>query len=264
MARARPDPAAVLDAGFIEQARINGMTDGFDASIEPDVALSATNLPVARVNSVSVTRFTPANADRRIGDVIAWFEARGLPFVWRLGPLETPTDLQQRLVAHGFSIDPGDMPGMVASLENLPELELPDGASIELVDHAAAFREWLDTMVVGFGMLAQIGDTFMRYADLGFGDDLPIVILARIGGQPVATALGSVAAGGVVIANVTTVPEERGRGLGRAVTLAAMRAGADAGATIAVLQSTELGHGIYRRLGFEEFARYRAAVWDRA
>jgi predicted acetyltransferase len=79
----------------------------------------------------------------------------------------------------------------------------------------------------------------------------------------VATSLGWVAAGGIEIANVTTVPDERGRGLGRAVTLAAMHAGARAGASIAVLHSTEMGHGVYRKLGFTEFARYRTAIWTR-
>jgi predicted acetyltransferase len=79
----------------------------------------------------------------------------------------------------------------------------------------------------------------------------------------VATSLGFVAANGIEIANVTTVPDARSRGLGRAVTLAAMHAGARAGATIAVLQSTEMGHSVYRKLGFEEFARYRAATWTR-
>lgn len=57
-----------------------------------------------------------------------------------------------------------------------------------------------------------------------------------------------------------TVADARGRGFGRAVTLAAMHAGAEAGAAVAVLQSTEMGHGVYRRLGFEEFGRYRDLV----
>jgi ribosomal protein S18 acetylase RimI-like enzyme len=61
----------------------------------------------------------------------------------------------------------------------------------------------------------------------------------------------------VVISNVATLPEARNRGLGRAVTLAAMHAGAEAGATIAVLESSEMGLNVYRRLGFEEFGRYK-------
>jgi ribosomal protein S18 acetylase RimI-like enzyme len=98
----------------------------------------------------------------------------------------------------------------------------------------------------------------MAFASLGFGDELPTrPLLARVDGRPVATALGLLAGEGIVIVNVATVPDARGRGIGRAVTLAAMHAGADAGATIAVLQSTEMGHGVYQRLGFEEYGRYR-------
>jgi hypothetical protein len=36
-----------------------------------------------------------------------------------------------------------------------------------------------------------------------------------------------------------------------------MHLGANAGARVAVLQSTEMGYGVYRRLGFEEYGRYR-------
>ena len=255
-----PDPAAVLDAGSVALAAINVLVPGFDALIAPDVALSAVGLPIPIVNSVSATRFTPDDADRRIDEVIAWFDERGLPFIWRLGPLETPADLDQRLLARGFTMDPADMPGMAAPLAGLPAIEPPDESTITFVEDAASFREWLDVMVIGFEMPPQIGDTFWKYAELGFGDELPVTILARIDGRPVATALGSVAGGGIVIANVTTVPDVRGRGLGRTVTLAAMHAGARAGATIAVLQSTEMGLGVYRSLGFEEFARYRVAV----
>jgi GNAT superfamily N-acetyltransferase len=261
--RHRPDPAAVLDAGSVAFAAINGSVAGFDALVAPDVALSAVGLPIPRLNNASATRFTADNADRRIEEVIDWFDQRHLPFVWRLGPLDTPMDLAERLVARGLTIDPDEMPGMVAPLEDLPSVELPDGATISIVKDAATFREWIDVMELGFGMPPKIGDAFMRYADLGFGDDLPITFLVRMAGRPVATSLGFVAANGIEIANVTTVPDARSRGLGRAVTLAAMHAGARAGATIAVLQSTEMGHSVYRKLGFEEFARYRAATWTR-
>jgi hypothetical protein len=41
------------------------------------------------------------------------------------------------------------------------------------------------------------------------------------------------------------------------VTLAVMRIGAAEGAVMAVLQSTEMGHGVYSRLGFEPYGQYR-------
>ncbi len=255
------DPADVLDAGSAVFATVNQRIPGFHGLVAPDVILSAIGLPFPRVNSASAARFTTETADARINDVVAWFHERGLPFVWRLGPADRPADLADRLAANGFTLDPDEMPGMAAPLEALPPVELPSGATIELVRDAAAFRAWLDVMVAGFGMPTQIGDAFMKFATLGFGDELPTrSILARLDGRPVATALGVLAGGGLVIANVATLEDVRGRGLGRAVTLAAMHAGAEAGATVAVLQSTEMGLGVYRRLGFESFGRYRVLM----
>ena len=49
--------------------------------------------------------------------------------------------------------------------------------------------------------------------------------------------------------------EARGRGIGAAVTRAAMRYARDAGATQAALQSSELGFGVYRALGFDAALR---------
>lgn len=256
-----PDPAVVLDAGTAVLAQINRRIAGFHGLVATDVILSAIGLPFPRVNSASAARFRPDNADTRIGDVVAWFDERGLPFVWRLGPADRPIDLRDRLEANGFALDPDEMPGMAAPLVGLPPVELPAGVTIEPVRDATALRDWLDVMVAGFGMPAQIGDAFMKFARLGFGDELPTrPILARIDGRPVATALGVLADGGLVIANVATLAGVRGRGLGRAVTLAAMHAGAEAGATIAVLQSTEIGLGVYRRLGFEAFGQYQVLL----
>jgi ribosomal protein S18 acetylase RimI-like enzyme len=252
------NPADVADAASRVFAELNQRVPGFDGFVAPDVTMASIGLPIARVNSASAARFTPAAADRRIDDVVGWFAERGVPFVWRLGPTDEPADLQDRLLARGFTLDPDEMPGMAAPLVALPDVDLPPEAVVEVVRDTIAFREWLDTMVVGFGMPPQIGDAYMGFADLGFGDDLPTRgLIARVDGRPVSTALGVLAGEGMVIVNVTTVPEERGRGLGRAVTLAAMHLAAEAGARIAVLQSTEMGYGIYQRLGFEEFGRYR-------
>jgi ribosomal protein S18 acetylase RimI-like enzyme len=252
------DPAAVADAGARVFAQLSQRVPGFDGLVESDVTAACVDLPIARVNSASAAHFRPETADARIDDVVAWFEERRVPFVWRLGPCDEPADLQARLLAKDFTLDPDEMPGMAAPLTGLPEIELPDDAAIELVRDATVFREWLDVLVAGFGMPPEIGDAYMAFAALGFGDDVPVrSLLVRVGDRAVATALGVLAGGGLVIANVTTIPAERGRGLGRAVTLAAMRLGAAAGATIAVLQSTEMGHGVYRRLGFEDYGRYR-------
>jgi ribosomal protein S18 acetylase RimI-like enzyme len=252
------DPAVVLDAESAIFANIAAQIPGFHGLVAQDVVLAAIGLPFPRVNSASAARFTPETANRRIDEVVAWFDERDLPFVWRLGPIDQPSDLRDRLLARGFTLDPDDMPGMAAPLARLPAVELPKGATVERVRDAPTFRQWLDVVVAGFGMPQQMGDAFARFELIGFGDELPTrTLLARLDGRPVATALGVLAGGGLVIANVATLAEARGRGIGRAITLATMHEGAESGASMAVLQSTELGLNVYRALGFEEFGRYR-------
>lgn len=253
-----PDPATVVDAGSAVFAQVNDRTPGFHGLVADDVVLAATGLPFARTNWAGAARFTPDTADARILEVARWFDELDVPFVWRLGPADQPDDLEERLLGHGFALDPDDMPGMAASLDALPPIELPAGATLELVHDATVFREWLDVMVAGFGMPPQIGDAFMAFAQHGFGDELPMrSFLVRVDGRPVATALGVLTGEGMTIANVTTLADARGRGIGRAATLAAMHAGAEAGAKMAVLQSTDMGLGVYERLGFRAFGRYR-------
>jgi ribosomal protein S18 acetylase RimI-like enzyme len=78
----------------------------------------------------------------------------------------------------------------------------------------------------------------------------------RAGGEIVSTSVGAGFDGAVGVFNVATVPRHRGRGYGAAVTARAARDGFDAGAAFAFLQSSELGHGVYRRLGFRDVGEY--------
>ena len=57
------------------------------------------------------------------------------------------------------------------------------------------------------------------------------------------------------IYQVTCLPEARGRGIGTAVTLAALLEARRRGYTIAILQASELGYPVYQRLGFRDYGR---------
>jgi ribosomal protein S18 acetylase RimI-like enzyme len=80
--------------------------------------------------------------------------------------------------------------------------------------------------------------------------------LARSNGVIVSTGLGFTVDGVTGVFTVATPPELRGRGYGAAVTSQIVRDGFDVGSRLAFLQSSKLGQGVYRRLGFRAVAEY--------
>jgi GNAT superfamily N-acetyltransferase len=102
------------------------------------------------------------------------------------------------------------------------------------------------------------GETFRRV----FGPALvadPSVRLAvgYFAGEPVSGAAAVRTEQTIGVYAVGTVKGARRRGIGRAVTWAAIDAGRAAwGGSIAILQSSEMGIPVYRSMGFEEVSRY--------
>jgi GNAT superfamily N-acetyltransferase len=80
--------------------------------------------------------------------------------------------------------------------------------------------------------------------------------LGRVDREIVSTAVGVTLDGATGIFNVATPPHYRGRGYGAALTARAVRDGFEAGSRFAYLQSTDIGHGVYRRLGFRDVEDY--------
>ncbi|GCE29798.1 hypothetical protein KDA_52820 [Dictyobacter alpinus] len=143
---------------------------------------------------------------------------------------------------------------MVLDLQTLKmSAESPVELTIELVNDKEAFKQHINVMAAGFEFpeplarhLSAIdyGETF-RFPTSRF-------YVGRVGGQAVAISLLQLSAGLAGIYNVATIPSMRQRGLGTAMTLAALLDARDLGYRIAVLQASEMGVNIYRQLGFQD------------
>lgn len=80
--------------------------------------------------------------------------------------------------------------------------------------------------------------------------------VGRLDGTIVSTALGFTLGGTTGVFNVATPREHRGRGYGAGLTSRVARDAFDAGSELAFLQSSAIGHGVYRRLGFRDVEEY--------
>jgi ribosomal protein S18 acetylase RimI-like enzyme len=145
-------------------------------------------------------------------------------------------------------------------LDAVPDLSLPDGLTLRAVSRtpgdvdgvpledaaAAALRS--DPTAAPTGSL----DGFVEYLR-----SVPnALFFAAVDDNGVVQATAASANWNSVtgVFFVDTVAEWRGRGVGTAMTAAALRAAAAAGATRAYLDSSNLGLSIYRRLGFESIS----------
>jgi GNAT superfamily N-acetyltransferase len=250
-------PLLAMQRAVVAMIRSSQGLEGVIGVTEDDLVMGSLGIAAAPLNSVSLARFTPETADGRIDEVVAWFDRLRVPFTWWLGPDSAPPDLGERLVRHGLVREAETIPGMAALLDALPDERPPAGITVERVADEATFRESCRVAVEGFGAPPELAAAIERFAALGFEPANPQrTFVARLDGRPVGTALGIRAGEVLGIFNVATVPDVRGRGVGRAVTLGALRDGVAAGCRMAVLQSSTMGHSVYEQLGFRDFATY--------
>lgn len=238
-----------------------------EARIENGIALGITGFPIPEFNGVFRTRLDPGlpdeQIDARIAEVTAYLVSRGVPFGWTVMPSDSPADLRTRLSAVGFAFE-YDTPGMAVDLAVLRDAPAtPSDLSIEEVRDPGAIEVFAHMSVIGYGMPPEL-EAPLRDLLLGLPSwpRAPIrCFLARQNGKPVATSIVVLVGGVAGIFNVATVPDARRRGIGAAVTLAALRAARDEGYRIAILESSTMGYGVYQRMGFAEYCKLGHYTW---
>jgi ribosomal protein S18 acetylase RimI-like enzyme len=132
---------------------------------------------------------------------------------------------------------------------------VPDGLEIRAVEAESALRAWAHVFTIGYGMPPNWESTiFEVWSKIGL--DFPVRnYLGYLDGEPVSTSTVFYSAGVAGIYDVATLPEARGRGLGTRLTLAPLLDARQAGYRIGILQSSDMGFGVYKRMGFRHLCQ---------
>jgi len=115
-------------------------------------------------------------------------------------------------------------------------------------------RDHRALLAAGFGMPTEILDRVM--ADRLLDDPNAGIVVGRVDGVPVTTAMLAMSGETAGVYNVATLPDRRGHGYGEAATWAVIGEGARRGCTHSILQSSDAGHPVYERMGFVDVGRY--------
>jgi ribosomal protein S18 acetylase RimI-like enzyme len=253
-------PTAAMDANLTAAAATYGTLPGAQGLDVPGVVGVVTDVPLGFFNLVATTDLRDDDADAAIASVLARFAARRAPCRWWVTPSSRPADLGERLARHGMHVH-YTAPAMVADLGR-SELAggLPPGAAIVRVRERAELERLSRVLMAAFEEPATKVPAWVdTFAALGLDGGAPWQhFLATIDGEPLATASVLLGGGVAGLYHVGTLPHARGRGLGRAVTVAALLAARDRGFTSAVLQSSAEAFGLYRSLGFHTVAEVAA------
>ena len=230
---------------------------------DPGLLWTITDIPFPLFNSILRARLAADEVAPAIAAAVSRGEARNVPMLWWTGPATQPADLGARLEASGF-VHEEDSPCLAVDLSLLEEDQpSPQGLAIERVADPEALRAWCDSVSAGFGVPAVVTDGFFGfYSSLGFGSHFGnINYLGRLNGTVVATASLFMGAGVAGIYNVSTLPDARGKGIGSAMTLRPLLDARAMGYRVGTLQSTEMGAGVYRRLGFRQYCELSHYLW---
>jgi hypothetical protein len=179
--------------------------------------------------------------------------AGSVPAVVIFPGMEVPADVDAYLTEQGFTPHAA-MPAMAVNIASLKPTAMPDGYELVRIGDGDDGAEWVRQFAVGYELplgVAQCFSPVALHADRSPDAKMQFFAIRR-NGTIVCTSACYLDEGLAGIYCVSTIPTERGKGLGAHATAEPLRLAARLGYRVGILQSSEAGHSLYRSLGFAD------------
>ncbi len=280
MVPAHPTPEATLRPSLavrelVDDALWSVHRDGAAEVLrDDDRARSATTrVDDAEWNGVLRARPAPGQTpDELVQELLAPYVRTATAMLWHTDGDVDP-GLEAALRAAGLTVVEQE-PAMVADLDPIAvAVEAPPGVVVQEVDDLVGLRAWM-CVLLGLDPRAEaavpervrprLSALVAARAGVALpgGDRHAPHLLATADGLPVGCAAVFTSGPAAVVDHVVTARPWRGRGIGTALTRAAMAAGSAAGHDRAVLTASPDGVGILRALGFTPVGDVRRYRWS--
>jgi len=248
--KADHDLVRIADESFIASFRklAQHVAEG-QTHEEGSIFSFSTGLPLSGFNGCVVTREASST---ELASSAAWVAAHDVPFrVWIAEALAP--GLAEVPVSYGLEPAASLYPGMVLH-------PIPDAPTMRAgINVVPIFESSLDEFL---GVLEESGlraELAHRLISSSFATDPDVqLFVGRLDERPVATSIAIRSGDALGVYNVGTLPDARRRGVGSAVTWAAVGAGRAWGCDTVVLQSSMMGLSMYADMGFQTVAPYVA------
>ncbi|MCA9286370.1 MAG: GNAT family N-acetyltransferase [Phycisphaerales bacterium] len=224
---------------------------GPGTTIDPNFIRLLTNEPHPFGNLAVVAERNDPDVTRQAIEPLC---AAGCPAAVAFPGTPVSPAVESLLASRGFAPHAA-MPAMAVDIDRLAPTALPAGYSFVRTSDDAAGAAWTECFAVGYELPLAVARYFSPMAAPGHSaPEASVQFFAVLKDHaPVATSMVYLADGLAGVYCVATVPEERGKGIGAHVTAQALRAVQQLGYRVGVLQSSEMGESVYRRIGFETF-----------
>lgn len=210
--------------------------------------------PTAWSNFIFYANFDRYEIDNQISEISSNMKNGDLPNEWVVGPKSFPPDLGDYLEKYNIKKQ-FSMAGMAIDITKMDhkDVKLPDNLHIETVETKSMMQLW--TTIVSRALFK--GEPFeASLFESLISDPNYRFYLAFIKDEPVASSMVMLSHGVAGIDMVSTLRQYQGMGIGTAMTVTPLLYAKDNGYKIGVLQASEAGEPVYRKIGFEEYCRF--------
>lgn len=230
---------------------------GYKIKEDNSVRIIDCNLKTSMFNIACNTRFAEYDLDNKIRYVIEQYN--GSPFAWWVGPTDTPSNLQDRILKAGLEKETDEY-AMFCNLSDFQEFELDKNISVKRIENRKELLDFIEIISFYDQHVSEFLDNELIVSDqvraknpmfVSYIDDKPVGIGALHFNNGIAG-----------IYDIITPESLRGKGIGTNIMKFLMNYAYQQNIRdLCLSASSDSGFRIYERLGFKVVGTFGCYEW---